>query len=183
MTAINELSTHLNTKTLNFVLLSFVTFGIYPLMWLYRKQGIIIDTTKVSFSSDLYVLWIAICYGISRQLSVMGTTDPEMYGYDPTMDAIAMLGGVLSIASAVMYIIWAFKARTALQSYVLNTFKFELKMNIFYLIIFNVFYITYCINAMPEAFAKHKIIQGGLTAAPVEATLPAGNSQADTDPK
>ena len=82
-----------------------------------------------------------------------------------------------------MYIIWAFKARTALQSYVLNTFKFELKMNIFYLIIFNVFYITWCINAMPEAFAKHKIIQGGLTAAPAEATLPAGNSQADTDPK
>lgn len=183
MTDITTLGARLNTKTLNFVLLSFVTFGIYPLMWLYRKQGIIIDTTKVSFSSDLYILWIAICYGISRQLSVMGTTDPELYGYDPTMDAIAMLGGVLSIASTVMYIIWAFKARTALQSYVLNTFKFELKMNVFYLIIFNVFYITYCINAMPEAFAKHKIIQGGLTAAPAEATLPAGNSQADTDPK
>lgn len=100
MTDITMLGTRLNTKTLNFVLLSFVTFGIYPLMWLYRKQGIIIDATKVSFSSDLYVLWIAICYGISRQLSVMGTTDPELYGYNPTMDAIAMLGGVLSIASA-----------------------------------------------------------------------------------
>ena len=49
MTDITTLGTRLNTKTLNFVLLSFVTFGIYPLMWLYRKQGIIIDTTKVSF--------------------------------------------------------------------------------------------------------------------------------------
>ncbi|MWN88947.1 hypothetical protein GQN24_28910, partial [Escherichia coli] len=89
MTDITTLGARLNTKTLNFVLLSFVTFGIYPLMWLYRKQSIIIDTTKVSFSSDLYVLWIAICYGISRQLSLMGTIDPGMYGYDSTMDAIA----------------------------------------------------------------------------------------------
>lgn len=166
MSSINELSLRINTRTLNFVLLSVVTCGIYPLLWLYRKQNIISETTGVPFASDLYVLWMAVCFGLSRQFATMGTTDPEMYGYDSVADMFAMLSGVLSIACAVMYVIWAFKARTALRQYALNTFRFDLKMNAFYTVIFNVYYVNYCINDMQQALAKHQIIHGAHTATP-----------------
>ena len=33
-------------------------------------------------------------------------------------------------------------------------------MNAFYTVVLNVFYITYCINDMPQALAKHRIIHG-----------------------
>lgn len=182
MSSINDLSTRLNSKTLNFVLLSVVTCGIYPLLWLYRKQGIISETTGVSFTSDLYVLWMTICFGISRQFAMMGTTDPEMYGYDTVADMFAMLSGVLSIACAVMYIIWAFKARAALRQYALNTFRFDLKMNAFYTVIFSVYYINYCINDMQQALAKHQIIHGA-TAAPAAPQAPATTTTTTQPPQ
>ena len=85
---------------------------------------------------------------------------PDPYGYDSTGDILLAISGLLSVACAVMYVVWAFKARTALRHYVLNTFRFDLKMNAFYTVLFNVFYITYCINDMQQALAKHQIIHG-----------------------
>ena len=41
---INTLSQRLNTRTLHFVLLSMVTCGVWPLLWLYKKQDIISET-------------------------------------------------------------------------------------------------------------------------------------------
>lgn len=38
-----------------------------------------------------------------------------------------------------MAIVWAFKAKTALQVYSLNEYKFELKMNPFYTFIFSIY--------------------------------------------
>nr|RAZ61589.1 hypothetical protein DP202_26270 [Enterobacter cloacae] len=57
-----------------------------------------------------------------------------------------------------MVIVWAFKAKTALQAYALNEFKFELKMNPFYTFIFSIYYIVYCINDMESELQKHNII-------------------------
>lgn len=45
MTDINTLSQRLNTRTLHYVLLSMATCGVWPLLWLYKKQDIISDTT------------------------------------------------------------------------------------------------------------------------------------------
>lgn len=87
----------------------------------------------------------------------------DVYGYDPTSDTLLALSGILSLACAVMYVVWAFKARVALRHYALNTFRFDLKMNAFYTVIFTVFYITYCINDMQQALAKHRIIHGATT--------------------
>ncbi|MDM2796253.1 hypothetical protein OGY16_02825, partial [Citrobacter sp. Cpo131] len=71
------------------------------------------------------------------------------------LDHIATL---LSVASAVMLIVWAFKAKLALQAYALNEFKFELKMNPFYTFIFSIYYIVYCINDMESELQKHNVI-------------------------
>ncbi|MBQ4789012.1 MULTISPECIES: DUF4234 domain-containing protein [Pectobacterium] len=158
MSDISDLKQRLDTKTLNFVLLTLVTCGVWPIVWLFKKQSIISEITKYPFSNELFVIWIAICFGMSRQLAAMVSTD--IYGYDPTSDTLLALSGILSLACAVLYVVWAFKARTALRHYALMEFRFDLKMNVFYTIVFNVYYITYCINAMPDALAKHKIIYG-----------------------
>ncbi|STR23082.1 DUF4234 domain-containing protein [Klebsiella oxytoca] len=162
MTEISTLSQRLNTPTLHFVLLSLVTFGVWPLLWLYKKQDIISDTTGMPVYGNVFIIWLAVCFGIGRQMAA--TASPDMMGYDPVSDTLLALSGLLSLACAVMYIVWAFKARAALRHYALNTFHFDLKMNAFYTVVFNIFYITYCINDMPQALAKHRIIHQSLQA-------------------
>ncbi|HII4325750.1 TPA: DUF4234 domain-containing protein [Enterobacter cloacae] len=156
MNDISLLSQRLATPTLHFVLLSIVTFGVWPLLWLYKKQEIISETTGYPLYGNLFIIWLAVCFGVGRQMAAMAS--PDLAGYDPTSDALLGLSAVLSLACAVMYIVWAFKARTALRHYALNTFRFDLKMNAFYTVVLNVFYINYCINDMPQALAKHRII-------------------------
>ncbi|HBY9715002.1 TPA: DUF4234 domain-containing protein [Klebsiella aerogenes] len=156
MNDISLLSQRLATPTLHFVLLSIVTFGVWPLLWLYKKQEIISETTGHPLYGNLFIIWLAVCFGVGRQMAAMAS--PDLAGYDPTSDALLGLSAVLSLACAVMYIVWAFKARTALRHYALTTFHFDLKMNAFYTVVFNVFYITRCINDMPQALAKHRII-------------------------
>ncbi|WP_329911824.1 DUF4234 domain-containing protein [Serratia quinivorans] len=169
MTDISTLSQRLATPTLHFVLLTIATFGVWPLLWLYKKQDIISETTAMPGYGNLFIIWLAVCFGVGRQLAAMAS--PDLAGYDPTSDTLLGLSAVLSLACAVMYIVWAFKARTALRHYALNTFRFDLKMNAFYTVLFNVFYITYCINDMPQALAKHRIIHG--TAATSNESAPA----------
>ncbi|AUT95585.1 TPA: DUF4234 domain-containing protein [Citrobacter freundii] len=158
MTDITTLSQRLNTRTLHFVLLTLVTCGVWPLLWLYKKQDIISDTTGYPVYGKLFIIWLAVCYGLGHQLATAVSSD--VYGYDPTSDTLLTLSGLLSLACGVMYVVWAFKARTALRHYTLNTFRFDLKMNAFYTVIFNIFYITYCVNDMQQALAKHQIIHG-----------------------
>ena len=164
MQDISTLKNALKTNTLSFVLLSLVSGGIYTLMWLYKNQGIMTKTINNTFSQGTFIIWIAVCFGLSNQLSNIVSISVDEYGsgYRDSPDSVAILVLLLSLAANVLLIVWAFKAKIALQHYVLTTFKFELKMNVFYTVIFNVFYITYCINVMPEALQKHKIIHGDI---------------------
>ncbi|HDY7923017.1 MULTISPECIES: DUF4234 domain-containing protein [Vibrio] len=146
MSDISSLKDTINTKTLNLVLLTIATAGIYPLLWLYRNQTIISDVTKSKVTNDIFIIWIAVCAGLG---GVFSNVDEDLF---------LMLSGILSIASTVLYIVWAFKAKKALQNYALNEFRFELKMNVFYTILFNVYYINYCINDLPEALRKQQIL-------------------------
>nr|WP_036016589.1 hypothetical protein [Budvicia aquatica] len=158
MQDISTLKNALKTNTLSFVLLSLVSGGIYTLMWLYKNQSIMTDTINNKFSQGSFIIWIAVCFGLSNQLSNIVSIGVDEYGSG--YDSVVILVLLLSLATNVLLIVWAFKAKIALQHYVLTTFKFELKMNVFYTFMFNVFYITYCINVMPEALQKHKIIHG-----------------------
>ena len=158
MTKISSLSQRLTSPTLHFVLLSMLTCGVWPLLWLYKKQDIISDATGYPLCGNLFIIWLAVCFGVTRRLASMVSSD--VYDYDPTSDTLLALSGVLSLACGVMYIVWAFRDRTALRHYALNTFRFDLKMNTASTIFFNIFYINYCINVMPEALAKHQIIHG-----------------------
>jgi len=153
MSDINELKNKINTKTLNMVLLSVATAGIYLLLWLYKSNQKLNETTKIKVVDDTYIIWVAVCFGWGGALSNLG---------DVLLDS---LSGILMIALNVMYIVWAFKAKNALSEYALNEHKIDLRMNGFYTFFLNIFYVNYCINDLPEEQRKQLILRGQTTQA------------------
>lgn len=152
MNDINLLKNKIDTKVTKFVLLSVVTGGIYPMMWLFLNQSKLTEEMKNEFVAKDYPLWLAIVTGFGWLLIDVS------YAVSDTETILDHIATLLSVASAVMLIVWAFKAKSALRAYALNEFKFELKMNPFYTFIFSIYYIVYCINDMESELQKHNII-------------------------
>lgn len=148
MSTINELKDKVDTKTLIMFLLSLATAGIYLILWLYKNNKTISETTKVRLVDDNYIIWIAVCVGLGGAFANLG---------DVLFDS---LSGICTIASAVLYIVWGFKAKLALSEYALSEHKVDLRMNAFYTFLFNVYYINYCINDLPEEQRKQQILRG-----------------------
>lgn len=63
---ISSLKEKLNTSTWHLVLLGAATYGVYPLMWLYKYQDTIMDETRQRFSSSAMIIWMAVCLGNIR---------------------------------------------------------------------------------------------------------------------
>lgn len=148
MSNVAELKERINTKTLNLVLLSLATLGIYPIMWLWRHGPVLREVTRGEIGGDLFLIWIAVCAGWSGGLVGSGEV------------ALDVLSLMLSLALAVLYIVWAFQARSALQRYALNEHGVDLRMNGFYTFLFTLCYINYCINDLPEAKRRQQIVSG-----------------------
>lgn len=151
MSSITELKDAVNTKTINLVLLSIATGGIYPILWIYRNTPVISSITKRVVSDDVFIIWLAVCVGLGAALVGTG---------EEIMDIIS---GLLSFAGLVLYVVWAFKARTSIQEYALNEHRVDLRMNAFYTFFFNIYYINYCINDLPEAKRRQEVLSGGQT--------------------
>jgi hypothetical protein len=145
MSTITELKDQISTKTVNLVMLSIATAGIYPILWISENHKIIDKITKTRTADDTYIIWLAVCAGLSTTFG--GTGEGSM----------AMISGILAIALGVLYIVWAFRAKKALQEYALTEYKIDLKMNGFYTFIFNIYYINSCINDLPEAQRRQQI--------------------------
>ena len=77
-----------------------------------------------------------------------------------------VLGIILTVGIFVLYEIWAFKTREALQKYALNEHKIDLRMNAFYTFFMTVYYINYCINDLPEEQRKQQILRGSESKVP-----------------
>ena len=148
MSTITELKDQINTKTVNMVLLTIATAGIYPILWLYSNFRIIDKITKTRTANSTFIIWIAVCIGLSGVFTGTG---------DKALDVMSL---ILSIAGGTLYVVWAFRARNALQKYALNEHKIDLRMNGFYTFLFNVYYINYCINDLPEVQRKQNILSG-----------------------
>jgi len=148
MSSITELKDTINTKTLNLVLLTIVTGGIYPILWMYMNCPKIELITKSKIADNTFIIWLAVCVGLGGAFTNAG---------EESLDIIA---GLLTIASWVLYIVWSFKAKAALQNYALNEHKVDLRMNGFYTFFLTLFYINYCINDLPEAKRKQEILRG-----------------------
>lgn len=184
MASITALKEKIATPTLHFALLSVATGGVYPLLWLWKHQDTLMQETGQRFSSSVLVVWMAVCFGLAALLRpyTSPTIDPLNYTMH-TPVAIIAITGILTLALSVLYIVWAFKARAALQHYALTQFHFELKMNIFYTLLFSVYYISYCTNALPEALAKQQLLRAHqLQPQPAMQATPVTEPQQTTQP-
>lgn len=148
MNKINEIKDETNTKTVNLVLLSLATVGIYPLIWLSKNFKKIDELTKIRTIDNNYIIWMAVCIGLSSALR------------NDTNEINNILSLILMIASSTLYIVWAFKTKNALEEYALTEYKIDLRMNLFYTFFLNIFYINYSINSIPEEFRKQQILNG-----------------------
>ncbi|MDB2385845.1 DUF4234 domain-containing protein [Shewanella sp.] len=149
MSTITEMKDTINTKTANLVLLTIATAGIYPIIWLFLNTQKLEEITSKKIADNTFLIALAVCIGIGGAFSNLG---------NQTLDIIS---GLLSIASAALYIIWSFKAKSALEEYALAEHKTDLRMNGFYTFFLSVYYINYCINDLPEAQRKQQILAGG----------------------
>lgn len=144
---LKELKEKVDTKTLNFVLFTIITAGIYPIIWLTKYMETIEEVVKAERSNTNYPLFLAITVGLGSNLA------------SGEIPLLAILALVLSLLTWVLYIIWAFKIKKALLSYTLNECKINYSMNPFYTAIFSVYYINYCINELSEVLEREEIIK------------------------
>jgi len=98
MSDVNTLKNIPHLSTLNFVLLTLVTAGVYLIVWQFMNTPKIEKITSKGIADHNFLVAIAACFGLSGVLSA--STEP----------VTLMISGLLSIALFVLYIIWAFKA-------------------------------------------------------------------------
>lgn len=148
MPAISDLKDQVNLKTTNMVLLTVATAGLYPLLWVWRNNQTIATVTRQGVVGSTFLIWMVVLAGWAAALGSVRDRDAND------------IGGLLSIALAVLYIVWAFKAKKCLEEYALKEFRVDARMNAFYTLAMNVYYINYCINDLPEAQRKQQLLSG-----------------------
>ena len=143
-----ELKKEINLSTLNFVIFSIITLGIYNLLWLYKNNQIISKKLELNFISNGLIIILSVLYAI--QISI-----PD--GCHKKEKAIALLFGLLiTLIILMIETVIAFKAKTIIEISVKNIYNIELKMNGFFTFLFSLFYINFYINKLPSIVSKYK---------------------------
>ena len=134
-----KIKNELNLKTFHFILLNIATFGIYTFIWLNDIDKVFKKISNISFRKMF--IWLAVLFGVA---SVLDNSHVSIY----------FIFDIVAIISFILLIVWAFKAKKLLIDYALDRYNIDLKMNIFYTIIFHIYYINYCINSLSEEIDK-----------------------------
>lgn len=148
MSSITELKDNINTKTLNLLLLTVVTAGIYAIVWMFINTPKLEKVTSKKIADNTFLIWLAVFAGLGGAL--VGTGE----------ESLDVISGLFTIASWVLYIIWAFRAKNALQEYALTEHKVDLRLNGIYTFFLTIYYINYCVNDLPEDKRKQQILSG-----------------------
>ena len=150
MPSITDLKDAINTKTVNFIFQTLVTAGIYPILWIHQNTEKMESITGKVIAMRNYAINIAGCIGMSNIIAGLASLRGS--------ETMPIMSSLLILLSGALYIAWAFKAKSAMEEYALIEYKIDLKMNVFYTFIFNIYYINYCVNHLPELQRKHQIL-------------------------
>lgn len=134
--------------TLQFIFLSIITIGVFPLIWLFNTQKkFFAEFNKVSWDPIFPVLLPAIT-GLLYFLSNLAVVCkmPLLSAMFDITDAIALF---------VLWTYWAFKMRNEIIMYVAKNYHFKLKINVIFVFLFSYLYIVYIINKLPR---EHELI-------------------------
>src|SRR5699024_11730907 len=85
----------------------------------------IMDETRQRFSSSAMIIWMAVCLGISAMLKMAFPVQideyGDVYGYSRGAETMYGIATLVSLVWSIITIIWAFRARAALQQYALRS--------------------------------------------------------------
>lgn len=143
---ISSLTDKIGMKTLHLVLLAIASGGIYLIVWLVERYKVFNEMADKEIISKDFIATISILMGISGFLSSLGG------------DTIALFASLVDIAWGIMFIVMAFKVSKTMEDFYAKKFKLDLKFNKFYLVIFNIFYINYCVNELVEIERKESFL-------------------------
>ena len=133
--------------------MSLITGGIYPTLWIQKHCSSIERITKAKIADETFIIWLAVCLGLNYTLAYWGTE----LGLEPGL-ALRRIEDLAGLAWLGLLIYWSFKARNALQEYALTELRIDLKMNVLYTVLFDIFYINYCINDLPEEYRRQQVL-------------------------
>ena len=144
---IKELSKKLDMTTTNFIILSFVTFFVYPVMWLYKNNGDIETALQTKLIDSRLILVVAVLVGLMHGCPVrlIVLNADLIYFFAP-------------IVIGVIYVIWALNAKKAIELIMKKDFETDFKMNLFATIILNIYYISYCIEKIGNGEDSNKTV-------------------------
>lgn len=128
----------INLKTLYFFLIGAVTAGVYPTMWIYKYTPEFNKEFGKKILPASYAIWIAV-------MTVWGSG--VAHGQPESIQPYAGLFGLVGI---ILLWVWCFKMRSALREYAQREFRHDFKMFWLWTLLFNVYHINYCVNALPE---------------------------------
>ncbi len=143
---ISSLTDKIGMKTWHVLALGMVTFGIYYIIWLLDRYKVFNEMANSEIISRNFIVSIAILMGISLLLGSLG---------DPT---IALFASLIDLAWGIMLIMMSFKVSKTMEDFYAQKFKLDLKFNKFYLVLFNIFYINYCVNELVEIERKESFL-------------------------
>lgn len=146
MASLNDIKDQLATGTGKLVLLTLATAGLYPILWLAQTTHLLREQTQTQVVASWYPIWLI---GVAGWVSALYSTRDR--------DLNEFAAG-LSLGMAILYIVWAFKAKKVLEEYAINQHRVDPKINSFYTFFLNIFYINYCINALPEEQRKQQTL-------------------------
>lgn len=160
MKDINTLKSITNQGTGQFVLISLLTAGIYPVMWAWKNADAFNSELKEkTFESKMFI-YLAIVMGLSLHmdvLSMMNNAYHDRYTAGPD-DIYTILSNVFSISVTVFWVVWSFKMKRALENYAEREFGITLYLNRTLTFLFQYFYINYCMNALEEDLARNNYV-------------------------
>lgn len=146
---ISELKDAIDLTTPVLVVLSFVTFGIFQLMYIYANTFKIELVTEETVSGKYFSAIAAVFFAIYiNSLSEINFNED-----------VLLIASVAYLVYAAMLIVWSFNAKKALETHYIKYYQIDIRMNSFYTFFFNVFYINFCINDIPDKLIKQKMMQ------------------------
>ena len=115
-----EVAQENNLGTGTFLFLNFITLGLYGLLRVIKMTNVIESFAEQQICSKNFVFFLSVAYGLS------------------------FLG--LEIVYIAVLVYWSFLAKRELEYYASYQMHVKYEISPFYTVIFNIYYINYCLN-------------------------------------
>ena len=153
--SITDLKNEVGESTLRMYFIWLATNGIYAIIWVFERYKIFNKMAGKEVVSRDLLLAMTVALGLSSlftYFSAMSENLEDAY-------ILLIISGLAWVVWYVITVIISFRFAKIMDEFYAKEFKLDLKFNFFYLLIFNFFYINYCVNELETIEIKHKFLR------------------------